>query len=96
LAARAHAFPKLNRASSALVCQTTLGGNGYYGVCGIAVCGLGQVYVAGSAGSADFPTTPGAYDETWNGADDVFVARLSMASPVPPLYGVYLPLTRGG
>ena len=27
--------------------------------------------------SSDFPATPGAYDETYNGGQDAFVARLS-------------------
>jgi flagellar hook assembly protein FlgD len=32
--------------------------------------------VSGFTASSDFPTTPGAYDGSFNGLDDVFVAKL--------------------
>jgi hypothetical protein len=47
----------------------------------VRVDGSGAVLVAGLSGSADLPTTAGAYDPTYNGASgtetDAFVARLS-------------------
>ena len=36
----------------------------------------GHLYVSGFAANG-FPTTPGAYDTTFNGAGDAFVAELS-------------------
>ena len=36
---------------------------------GIAVDGEGRAYVTGTHRSADFPTTPGAFDTTFNGGD---------------------------
>ncbi|MDX1419158.1 MAG: hypothetical protein R3181_04270, partial [Rubricoccaceae bacterium] len=60
-----------------LVWATFLGGSeGRENVTAIAV-GADGVTVAGSTTSADLPTTLGAYDESSNGAEDAFVARLS-------------------
>jgi Beta-propeller repeat len=43
----------------------------------IAVDDEGSAYITGAASDADFPTTPGAFDETFNGVFDAFVAKLS-------------------
>ena len=55
----------------------------------IAVDAAGDVYLVGNTDSADFPTTPGAFDTTcgsdgtcnfvpfWGAADDIFVAKLN-------------------
>ena len=62
---------------SALVYSTFLGGNvedfGY----SVVVGNGGEAYVTGFVGSVDFPTTPGAFDASYNGAGDVFVVRLT-------------------
>jgi hypothetical protein len=39
----------------------------------------GNAYIAGLTFSTNFPTTPDAYDATFNGADDAFVAQLDPA-----------------
>ena len=40
----------------------------------------GYVYVTGRTGSSDFPTTAGAYDESYNGGDyDVFISRVDIS-----------------
>lgn len=56
--------------------STSLGGVAY----AIALDDAGNVYVTGYTSSDDFPTTPGAYDETYNGegeyVSDVFVSVL--------------------
>ena len=69
---------KLSPEGRGLVYSTFLGGsNGDYGH-GIAIDGSGRVCLVGETKSADFPTTPGAYDETYNGGfDDAFVAVLA-------------------
>ena len=79
---------KLDASGAALVYSTYLGGSGPgpdAGL-GIVVDGAGSAYLTGYTVSADFPTTPGAFDTTWNvGAEDVFVTKLdaSGAARVP-------------
>jgi hypothetical protein len=70
-----------------LVYSTYLGGTTYdYGY-GIAVDGLGNVYLTGSTESGNFPTTPGALEATYNGGGDAFVTKfragLGRAPAVP-------------
>jgi hypothetical protein len=80
---------KLNAAGSALVYGTYLGGwNGETGD-GIAVDAAGQAYVTGETFSPNFPTTPGAFDKTYHGGGDCYVAKLS-ADGSALVYGTYL------
>lgn len=71
---------KLDAAGGNLVYSTFLGGNDGADRCnGLAVDAGGSAYVTGSTASKDFPTTPGAYDRTFNGSvrgGDSFVAKL--------------------
>jgi hypothetical protein len=68
---------KLNASGSALVYSTYLGGLEVEFVVGAAVDASGNAYMAGITRSADFPTTPGAFDTTQNGLFDVFVTKLN-------------------
>ena len=71
---------KLNASGSELVYSTFLGGTVLGAVdagTGIAVDGMGRAYVTGVAQSDDYPTTPGAYDTSFNGATDAFVTKLN-------------------
>ncbi len=62
--------------STALFC-TFIGGSGYdYGY-DVQVDKNGDLYVTGLTQSSEFPTSSGAYDETYNGSDDVAVIKLS-------------------
>jgi hypothetical protein len=79
---------KLNASGSALAYSTFLGGTGddepfsLVGLdegLGIAVDGSGNAYVTGATRSPDFPTTPGAFDPTFNGVEDAFVTKLNAA-----------------
>lgn len=70
---------RLNDKGTALDYSTFVGGvaeEGSLGGQGIAVDAAGNVYVAGFAGSPDYPITPGAYQTVMNGIVDVFVTKL--------------------
>jgi hypothetical protein len=66
---------KLNASGSVLAYSTFLGGAAFDPGLGIAVR-FGRAYVTGSTSSADYPTTPGAFDTTFNGETDAFVTKL--------------------
>jgi len=77
---------KLNTTGTALVYSTFLGRGvagcvdyiGYCHDCGIAVDSSGAAYVTGGTNSSDFPTTPGAFDTSYNGGEwDAFVVKLN-------------------
>ena len=69
---------KLRPSGSSLVYATYLGGSVDGAGCGIVVDGGGAAYVSGNTQSADFPTTPGTFDRSYNGGyEDGFVAKLN-------------------
>jgi hypothetical protein len=67
---------KLNPAGNALVYSTYLGGTAIDDGAAIAIDASGSAYVSGSTWSASFPTAS-AFDATYNGGIDAFVAKLS-------------------
>ncbi len=68
---------KLNPAGSALLFSTYLGGTGSdYGYA-LALDSSANVYLTGYTTSANFPTTPGAFQRAFGGAYDVFVTKLN-------------------
>jgi hypothetical protein len=70
---------KLNPVGSGLVYSTFLGGAITDEGSAIAVDRRGNVYLSGTTDSANFPTTPGAFDTSFNGFVDAFVAKLNPA-----------------
>lgn len=71
-----------------LAFSTFFGGSAGEGIRDVEVDSLGNVYVAGTTRSPDFPTTPGAYDEQvdtsrgttrWGYNSEIFVAKFSPA-----------------
>ncbi len=88
---------KLNQAGSALLYATFLGGTASENGNDIALSIGGNVYVTGHTYSADFPTTPGAFDVVFNGDPgifwgDGFVIKLGTGSapPAPALSSLTL------
>jgi hypothetical protein len=80
---------KLDPTGGSLAFSTYLGGSGLDGAGGIAVDPTGAVYVTGSTGSADFPTTPGVFQASLNGDYDAFVAKLDPSGSTL-MYSTYL------
>ncbi len=60
---------QLADANSTLAYSVLLGGSGFDHASALAVAPSGNLFVAGITVSADFPTTPGAYDEEFNDDD---------------------------
>lgn len=75
----------LNAAGSDVLYSTFLGGTDNETADGIALAGSGQVVIAGSTRSADFPTTPGAFQTTHSGgaAADLFEIFVTRLTPSP-------------
>jgi hypothetical protein len=68
---------KLNPTGTSLTYSTYIGGTNVEVGYNIALYTQGFLYIIGYTGSSDFPTTPGAYDTTYNGYEDVFVTILN-------------------
>ena len=69
---------QLNASGSALVSSTFLGGQNFDEGESIALDPAGRIYVAGRTASADFPTTPGAFDTSYNDQVDAFVVKFGI------------------
>ncbi|MEM4204931.1 MAG: SBBP repeat-containing protein [Candidatus Methanomethylicaceae archaeon] len=70
---------KFNSSGNSLLYSTFLGGNNEDRATEIVVDRNGNAYLTGYTSSANFPTTPAAYDTTLNGLEDVFVVQLNAA-----------------
>jgi len=73
--------------AGSLLWSTYLGGSGTEAGYGIAVDGLGNVFVVGRTTSSDFPTT-GGFDTTLGGTEDAFITKVSGAGAL--LWSSYL------
>jgi hypothetical protein len=77
---------KLSADGSTLVYSTFLGAGDDDFATGIAVDATGAALVEGPTSSSNFPTTAGAYDTSYNGSRDAFVAKLTL-EPGPDCSG---------
>lgn len=68
---------RLSSNLASLTASTFLGGRESDLVEGIFIHRSGDVFVAGTASSPDFPVTATAYGRTLNGSSDMFISRLS-------------------
>jgi len=68
---------KLAANGSTLLFSTYIGASDSEWACSIALDSVGNAYVTGLTYSDDFPTTPGAFDETAKHLDQCFVFKLS-------------------
>ncbi|PYR77119.1 MAG: hypothetical protein DMF87_16810, partial [Acidobacteria bacterium] len=73
----------------ALRYSTYVGGDGDDAGTGIALDESGRAYLTGFTSSANFPTTPGAFDASVNGSRDVFITKLDAAGAAL-VYSTYL------
>ena len=80
---------KLNATGLVLLYSTYLGGSSDDVAAGIAVDSAGNAYVAGSAGSTNFPTTSSFQAASGGGVNDAFVTKLN-ATGSALAYSTYL------
>lgn len=74
---------RLNSVGSVVVYSTFMGDSGDDYCAAIALDEAGSAYMTGITFSSDFPTTVGAFDPSFNGNGDAFVAKLAIGSPQP-------------
>ena len=93
---------KLDAALTSLEASTYFGGSGNDNLATIIMAPGGALYLVGGTTSPDFPTTPGAYDESFGGGADIwggdlFVSKID-ASLLGPLHAdtAVLPASTGG
>jgi hypothetical protein len=80
---------KLNPTGTGLIYSTYLGGGGQDTGTSIAIDSSGNAYIAGFTYSSYFPTTTGAFQPTYAGDGDGFIAKLS-ATGSTLIYASYI------
>jgi hypothetical protein len=68
---------KLSADGSKLEFSTFIGGQAVDKIYGLDIDASGNLYLSGVTYSVNFPTTPGAYNETHSGGGDAFLCKLS-------------------
>ncbi|MCF6157246.1 MAG: hypothetical protein E3K32_01440 [wastewater metagenome] len=67
---------KLDKDLTELLASTFLGGSSADNSTSVATHSDGNVFVAGSTASTNFPVTPNAFDTSFNGSSDAFISKL--------------------
>jgi len=73
---------ELNPSGAGLVFSTYLGGSDNDQAYGLVLDASGNIYVAGSTQSNNFPTTPNVFQTTYAGAGDGFLTKMGAAGAV--------------
>jgi len=73
---------ELNPSGSAFVFSTYLGGSQNDGAYGLVLDSSGNIYVAGSTQSNNFPTTPNVFQTQYAGAGDAFLTKFGAGGAV--------------
>lgn len=68
---------KFNNNLSVLSAATFIGGTNFEESHAIALDSSQNVFIAGYTGSAEYPSTPGVYDEAFNGNHDAIITKLN-------------------
>lgn len=84
---------KFNALGSRLLWSTFLGGSNVDAGYALSLAPPGNPVVIGSTSSSNFPITPGAYDETYNGYGDAFVGKFDI--PEMPHFAIPYPMQDG-
>lgn len=71
-------FVKFNKNGHNVLYGTVFGGSADDAAYGVGVDGSGDVWITGYTEGDDMPTTSGAYDSSFDGATDAFVAKLNL------------------
>ncbi|MGV3724636.1 MAG: SBBP repeat-containing protein, partial [Actinomycetota bacterium] len=75
---------QLNATASGLTFSSYLGGSGMDEARSVAVDGDGDLYLTGETNSSNFPTTPGAFDQTYGSVGDCWVTKITLGVVEPP------------
>ncbi len=81
--------PSSTSSTPQLVYSTYIGGSGADSGAAIAVNAGGDAFITGSTSSSDFPTTSSAFQSTYGGSGDAFVAQLA-STGASLVYSSYL------
>lgn len=85
---------KISPDGTALLSSTYFGGTGTEYADGIAIDNKGSAYIMGSTEGSAFPTTPGAYDTSFNGGSydyDCYIAKFNYPLIIPPILLYFYP-----
>jgi hypothetical protein len=83
---------KISPDGTALLSSTYFGGTGTEYADGMAIDSKGSAFIMGSTEGSSFPTTPGAYDISFNGGgDDCYIAKFSYPLIIPPILLYFYP-----